>query len=328
MSKLRLQMVKPTVISTFAGGGGSSLGYKWAGFKELLAIDFDTNSCETLRANFDFPVWQRDITTVTPDEILDFLKIKSGELDILDGSPPCQGFSTAGKRQLNDSRNDLFLDFVRLINGLQPKVFVMENVSGMIKGGYKGKFNEILQTLRYTGYNVKAKLLNAMWYEVPQSRERIFFIGVRKDLNKEPIFPKPLDTYVTVKDALTSLTEIGEIYTNTSAKFNEIVPQMREGQQGTDIKGVTTGYNMVKPYAHKPSPTITKVCTGTWFSGMIHPKESRLFTINEVKRLCSFPDNHKLIGTFQEQWARLGNAVMPKQMYHIAKTIKENILDV
>jgi DNA (cytosine-5)-methyltransferase 1 len=155
-------MVKPTVISTFAGGGGSSLGYHWAGFEELLAIEWDKNAVETLQANFTFPVWQKDINLVTAAEILEFCKLKIGELDVLDGSPPCQGFSTAGKRNLNDDRNNLFLEFVRLINGLQPKVFVMENVSGMIKGGYKGKFNDILQTLKNTGYNIKCKLMNAM----------------------------------------------------------------------------------------------------------------------------------------------------------------------
>jgi DNA (cytosine-5)-methyltransferase 1 len=316
-----------TVISTFAGGGGSSLGYHWAGFTELLAIDFDKNSCDTLKANFDFPVWQRDITTVTAEEIFDFCKIKKGDLDVLDGSPPCQGFSTAGKRNLNDSRNDLFKDFVRLIEGLQPKVFVMENVSGMIKGGYKGKFNEIMQTLKNTGYNVKCKLMNAMWYEVPQSRERVFFIGVRNDLNIEPSYPKPLEKSISIKEALYRLEDIGEIYKNTSPKFNLIVPQMKEGQQGTDIKGITTGFQMVKPYYNKPCPTITKVCTGTWFSGLIHPLFPRLFTINELKRLASFPDNYKFSGTFQEQWSRIGNAVMPKMMYHIAKHIKENILN-
>lgn len=176
-------MVEPTLISTFAGCGGSSLGYKLAGYKELLAIDFEKNAVETFALNFpEVPVWQKDITKVTGKEILEFCKIKKGELDLFDGSPPCQGFSTAGKRKLTDTRNDLFKDFVRLIIDLQPKVFVMENVSGMMKGGYKGKFNEIVQTLKDTGYNVKVKLMNAMWYEVPQSRERLIFIGIKKDL--------------------------------------------------------------------------------------------------------------------------------------------------
>jgi len=112
-------MVEPTVISTFAGCGGSSLGYKWAGYKELLAIEWEDNAVQTFKLNFpEIPVWQRDICSVTGKEILDFCNIKRGELDLFDGSPPCQGFSTAGKRQVKDSRNDLFKEYVRLVNDL------------------------------------------------------------------------------------------------------------------------------------------------------------------------------------------------------------------
>ena len=229
-------MVSPTVISTFAGGGGSSLGYHWAGYKELLAIDFEKKACDTLKANFGFPVWQRDITTITADEILDFCKIKKGELDILDGSPPCQGFSTAGKRNLNDSRNDLFKDFVRLIEGLQPKVFVMENVSGMIKGGYKGKFNEIMQTLKNTGYKVKCKLMNAMWYEVPQSRERVIFIGVRNDMNIEPSYPEPIKKYITFREAIRGLKN-NQMPPELSPCFRPYVPLLKQGQCVSDVGG-------------------------------------------------------------------------------------------
>ena len=140
---------KPTVISLFAGTGGSSLGYKWAGFKELLAIDFDAHAVECFKLNFpEVPVWKRSVVDVTGDEILEFCKIKKGELDVLDGSPPCQGFSTAGKRNVNDSRNDLFKEYVRLITEIQPKVFVMENVSGMAKGRMRGRFIQIMKDLK------------------------------------------------------------------------------------------------------------------------------------------------------------------------------------
>lgn len=304
-------MVKPTVISTFAGGGGSSLGYKWAGYRELLAIDFDKNSCDTLKANFDFPVWQRDITTVTADEIFDFCKIKKGELDILDGSPPCQGFSTAGKRNLNDSRNDLF------------KVFVMENVSGMIKGGYKGKFNEIMQTLKNTGYNVKCKLMNAMWYEVPQSRERVFFIGVRNDLNIESSYPKPLKKFITFKEITKDLKN-NQMPPELSKCFRPYVPLMKQGQCVSDVGG--KGFQTVRIYNDRVCPTITKVIGGIGFGTLIHPFEDRVLSISELKRVCSFPDDYILIGEYKIQKARLGNAVMPKMMFHIAKHIKENIL--
>ena len=200
-------MVKPIVISTFAGCGGSSLGYKMAGFKELLAIDFDTNAVETFKLNFDCPVWLRDIKTVTADEILKFTGIKKGELDILDGSPPCQGFSTAGNRQVNDDRNGLFKEFVRLIEGLEPKVFVMENVSGMAKGKMKGAFIEIIKTLKSLNYKVKCKLMNAKYYNVPQSRERLIFIGVRKDLDIEPSYPEPNNKVIKFKNAITGIDD-------------------------------------------------------------------------------------------------------------------------
>lgn len=315
-----VQMVKKqfTVISTFAGGGGSSLGYHWTGFRELLAIDFDKNSCDTLKANFDFPVWQRDVKEITADEILKFCKIKKGQLDILDGSPPCQGFSTAGKRNLNDNRNDLFLDFVRLIEGLQPKVFVMENVSGMIKGGYKGKFNEILYILKNIGYNVKVKLMNAMWYEVPQSRERVFFIGVRNDLKIEPSFPKPLNKIITVKEAIYDLEnrDIPEI--NHKRHYRALDSKSVINWAKTKHGDPVLGQSLYKLNPNKPCNTIKKS------SELFHYSENRILTIREVARLSSFPDNYMFIGN--QGWERIGNAVMPKMMYHIAKHIKENIL--
>lgn len=326
-----LPMVKPTVISTFAGGGGSSLGYKWAGFEELLAIEWDKNAVETLQANFDFPVWQRDICSVTADEILSFCKIQKGELDVLDGSPPCQGFSTAGKRNLTDERNDLFKQFVRLIEGLQPKVFVMENVSGMIKGKMKGKFNEILQTLKSTGYNVKVKLMNAMWYEVPQSRERVFFIGVRNDLNTEPNFPKPMDRTTTAGEALEGIAnENWELDWVNHIQDSVIYPRICKMQMDDCYDKFSpngSGFTLRRINRNKPCWTISKTVNHSASSdGLLHYSENRKLTISEIKRLSSFPDKYKLFGTFIQQWARIGNAVMPKMMYHIAKNIKENIL--
>jgi site-specific DNA-cytosine methylase len=178
-----LKKDNPTVISTFCGTGGSSLGYKYAGYKELLAIDWENHAVQCFKANFpEVPCQQKDITKVTSQEIFDFCKITKGELDVFDGSPPCQGFSTAGKRQVSDERNDLFKHYWRLVKEIQPKVFVMENVSGMIKGKMKGKFKEIMSTLKSDNYEVKCKLMNAMYYNVPQSRQRLIFIGVRKDI--------------------------------------------------------------------------------------------------------------------------------------------------
>jgi len=199
---------KPTVISTFAGTGGSSLGYHWAGFKELLAIDFDDHAVECFKLNFpEVPVWKRSVVDVTGKEIMEACNLKWGELDVFDGSPPCQGFSTAGKRQVRDPRNDLFQHYCRLVDELGPKVFVMENVSGMAKGKMRGKFIEIMQTLKGMNYVVKCKQMNAMYYGVPQSRERLIFLGVRKDLNKAPIYPTPSKNVISVSQAIGHLEE-------------------------------------------------------------------------------------------------------------------------
>lgn len=193
----------PTVISTFAGCGGSSLGYSMAGFRELLAVEWDNNAVETFKLNFpDVPVIHDDIAKVTVEQVLKITGLQVGELDIFDGSPPCQGFSTAGKRQLTDSRNQLFREYVRLLRGLKPKVFVMENVSGMVKGKMKLIFAEIMRELKASGYKVSARLLNAMYFGVPQSRERMIFIGIRDDLGIEPSHPMAGYMPVTVGQAL------------------------------------------------------------------------------------------------------------------------------
>lgn len=174
---------KFTVGSTFSGCGGSSLGMKWAGGKVLFAIEWDANAVETYRLNHKgTPVLHRDIATVTVEELLTLTGLQPGELDVLEGSPPCQGFSTAGKRQIDDPRNSLFKEYVRLLRGLKPKVFVMENVSGMVKGDMKHVFAIIMRELKASDYQVKCQLMNTMYFGVPQSRERVIFIGVRNDI--------------------------------------------------------------------------------------------------------------------------------------------------
>ena len=181
----------PTVISTFAGCGGSSLGYKLAGFRELLAVEWDNNAVETFRLNFpEVPVYHGDIAKLTGAECMRLAGVGVGELDVFDGSPPCQGFSTAGKRKFDDPRNSLFREYARLLKELQPRVFVMENVTGMIKGHMKQAYLTIIAELRACGYRAKGEVLNAMYFNVPQSRERVIIIGVRNDLAPLDVIPR------------------------------------------------------------------------------------------------------------------------------------------
>ena len=316
---------KYTVISLFAGGGGSSLGYEMAGFKELLAIEYDKNAIETLKLNFDFDIWEKDITEIKDGEILKRCNIKKGELDILDGSPPCQGFSQSGKRVVNDLRNDLYKNYVKILIDLKPKVFIMENVPGMAKGTMKGRFNEILKELKSLNYNVKCKLMNAKYYNVPQSRERLIFIGVRKDLNMMPIFPQQNERIISIME---SWKWMGLQKTPPLSKcFKGIVPMMKIGQTMADIIKKDTHAQTKRIYPNKPCPTIGKMICGIGFGAHIHPFEDRVLSIDEIKRVCSFPDDFILTGKYQEQKARLGNAVMPNMMKAIAEHIKVNILD-
>ena len=177
----------PTVISTFAGGGGSSLGYSMAGYKELLAVEWDNNAVETFKLNFpDVPVYHGDISKLSVKQCMKLAGLKNeGELDLLDGSPPCQGFSVSGKRDFSDNRNLLFNEYVRLLRGLKPKVFIMENVKGLVIGKMKLIFADIMRELKASGYNVVCKLMNAKYFYVPQVRNRLIFIGVRNDIHEK-----------------------------------------------------------------------------------------------------------------------------------------------
>jgi DNA (cytosine-5)-methyltransferase 1 len=173
-----------------------------AGYRELLAVEWDDNAVATFKANFPgVPVYHGDIAKLSVDQALSMSGLKPGELDVFDGSPPCQGFSTAGKRIMDDPRNQLFREYVRLLAGLRPKVFVMENVSGMVKGKMRLIFADILRELKACGYVVSARLLNAMYFGVPQSRERMIFIGVRDDLGIQPTHPGAMTAPATFRQA-------------------------------------------------------------------------------------------------------------------------------
>jgi DNA (cytosine-5)-methyltransferase 1 len=316
----------PTVISTFAGCGGSSLGYSMAGFRELLAIEWDDNAVETFKLNFpDVPVYHGDIAKISVEQVLEMTGLQPGELDVFDGSPPCQGFSTAGKRILNDPRNQLFQEFVRLLRGLQPKVFVMENVSGMVKGKMKLIFTEILKELKASGYKVSARLLNAMYFGVPQSRQRLIFIGVRDDLGIKPSHPEAESVPIKAKEAIEGLDNSG-IYlfpTKLAVSWWELCPA---GDSFSKIHPKGHWFNQQKASPNKPFPTITKSVFVNGGAGVSHWDIPGQLSIEMVKRASGYPNAFRLIGKYTEQWARIGNSVPPLFMRSIAKHIRSEIL--
>lgn len=313
--------VKPTVISTFCGTGGSSLGYKWAGFKELLAIDFDPHAVECFRLNFpEVPVWKRSVIEVTGKEILDFCGLKKGELDVFDGSPPCQGFSTAGKREVRDQRNNLFIHYWRLVDELQPKAFVMENVTGMVKGTMKGRFIEIIKTLKGGNYTVKCKQMNSKYYGVAQSRDRIIFIGIRKDLKIEPKFPTPSSRVLTFKEALKDLSNPG-MTPDIIPTGKQYIHRLKQGESISKYHPKGHFFGCMRTKLNAPITTLLKTSSNQKY----HPLEDRCLGINELKLLCSFPEDWKLGSNYSDAVARLGNAVMPKFMQAIAENLKNDL---
>ena len=259
-----------------------------------MGIDQNTISCESYGLNFpNAEVWNRDIKKVSPKEILTKFGLKKGELELLDSSPPCQGFSIAGKREVLDTRNELFLHTKRFITGLLPKVFIIENVDGLLHGKMRGIFNHIIEELEKTPYRIKWKSLNTIYYGVPQSRQRIIIMGVRKDLKKEPIFPER-ENYIQY---------IGDVIPNI--QFHS------RGQFDKRLKSVDSlAYTITK------TPSMFFVENG----------EKRKPTIDELKILQGFPKSFKLKGTYNEKWGMIGNSVPPPLTERIGKTIIKHIL--
>lgn len=305
------------VVSTFSGGGGSCTGYRMAGYRVLYANEFIPAAQATYKANHPSSYLDgRDIRQVSAGDILSKIGLKAGELDLLDGSPPCSAFSTAGKRESGWGKaksysddatqvvDDLFFEYCRLLKGLQPKVFVAENVSGLIKGSAKGYFKLILQSLKDCGYRVKAQLLNAAWLGVPQGRERLIFMGVRDDLQRDPVFPKPFPYCYTTRDSLPHLA------------------QVKHG--GAPNRWLS---------ADKVHPTVVAswVSPTAYLSGGSYVTESgiaqaRRLTIAECRRICSFPADYALAGDEKQQWERMGRSVPPLMMRAISATIRDEIL--
>lgn len=332
---------KYNVVSLFSGCGGSSLGYELAGFNVKCAVEFIPTAAEVYRLNHpNTAVIEKDVRDVTGDEILDLLKMKKGELDILDGSPPCSDFSINGKREAGWGKvknysstkqrvDDLFFEYARLVDEIKPKVFVAENTKGLATGSAKLILNQIIDTLTKCGYNVKYSVLDAEYYNVPQKRERVIIIGVRKDLNMFPTFPFPSHKLITTKQAIEDLIDNGSDQTEESVRVEQMKQYFHAGCTAKDVKRIAQENNL-KVYEqgfrrdkwNEPYYTIRQHHTRPF-----HPIVDRLLSIDEAKRIQTFPDDFILPHTPVQNWERIGRAVPPNLMKAIAENIKLKILD-
>lgn len=331
------------VISTFSGCGGSSLGYKLAGYDVRCAVEFIPKAAETYRVNFpDTPVIEKDIRQITAEELMDVAKIQQYELDIFDGSPPCCSFSICGIREAgwgkirkySDTKqrtDDLFFEYIRLVDGIKPKVFVAENTKGLTIGKSKEVLREILRTFSEIGYVAECRVLDASKYGVPEKRERAFIIGVRNDLKAHPVFPDPLPYSFTMREAIEDLEQDGTdlVCSTTGQYWKRMKKYFRPGCSDGDIRKICKENNISvfrQPYRRdrwdKPAYTIT-----AHKDRCFHPRQDRLLSVMEAKRIQTFPDDFQLLHNPVSNWERIGRAVPPSLMMEIAKAIKEKILD-
>lgn len=314
---------KLKVISLFSGSGGLDLGFLETGkFEIIYANDFNYQACLSYTHNIGNHIICEDISKI---KILP-------EADIIIGGPPCQGFSTANpSRSFDDPRNQLFKEYARIIKEVQPKLFLMENVSGMVTMQGGKVFELIKKELSNCGYKLSSKLLNARDYGVPQSRRRMIIIGVRNDIKSEFQFPKPThneNNYKTVEDAIIKKPIpkdypnhiIGKL-TDLNLKRIKYIPEggsmkdcPAELQNNSDLKRA-----MRRLDSKKESYTIVHNNCDHYY----HPFENRRITIREMARLQGYPDSYVFLGSKSEQSRQVGNSVPVGLANAIAKSIYE-----
>lgn len=355
-----------TAISLFSGAGGMDIGVKQAGFDVLACVEIDKNCCATLRENIlheglSTLVYERDIRTITPEEILSDLNIEPNSIDLLFGGPPCQAFSQIGKqRSLEDERGPLVYEIVRFAKVIKPRAIMMEQVKGLLKakdleGKENGVFMSLMHELEDLGYVPKWKVMLAAEYGVAQMRERLFIVATRKPNGFQ--FPPPtndkpenadtlfaLPPFVTVGDVISDLPKpivkgegdipINSHYDVTPKRDTERIHGVPEGdhlsaqthlpkeQIGGLTKKDTTKF--LRLSRNKPANTLR--CGEIFF----HPTEDRYLTPREYMRIHGYPDSYILKGPIRgrsgsvkdlDQHRQVANSVPP----HLAKVVAEQI---
>lgn len=325
-----------TTIELFAGAGGLALGVEKAGFKTLGAVEFDHDACETLRSNRpEWNVIEDDIANLTSKDLSEVFDIKPGELDLLSGGAPCQSFSYAGKRLgLEDTRGTLFYHYAVFLKQLQPKMFLFENVRGLLTHDKGRTYQTIVNTFFDCGYNIFRKVLNAWDYDTAQKRERLITIGVRHDIlskvNYE--FPAPSEYKPVLRDVLNNVPESPYIpYGEKKRKLFELVPPggywrdidpelAKEYMKSCwEMEGGRTGI-LRRLSLDEPSLTVL-TSPSQKQTERCHPLEARPFTIRENARIQGFPDSWKFCGSIASQYKQVGNAVPVNLAYKVAKEI-------
>lgn len=348
---------KYTCLDLFSGAGGLSRGFYDAGFDVVLGVDFDEMAMKTFKENHGHAeAMQLDLFNHDNiDLIIRFLEKRKIKLDVLVGGPPCQGFSIAGPRDMNDKRNSLYVAMVELAERVKPQAVVLENVPGMLQTNDGVGAKKIVEDFAKIGYKMKPQLLYAPDYGIPQIRKRVFFVGLlNSDVEFE--FPKPTvsqENYVTCEEAINDLSELNNIYGDEIQKYesdpkSDYQKIMRKNSkniynhigtihdkktikmislvpEGKNYKALPEEYKglykyheaLTRYHSKKPSLTIN-----TGHRSHFHYKYNRIPTVRESARLQSFPDDFIFYGNKSQQYKQVGNAVPPMLGKAVAVQLK------
>lgn len=339
------------VLDLFCGAGGLSYGFESAGFDILVGIDNDAKALKTFELNHKgSKSICGDITQITYDEHIKPL-LGGKQIDVIIGGPPCQGMSLSGPRKFDDPRNKLYLSYIRLVKEIQPKVFVIENVPGLV-GLFGGQIKDsIIKKFTEMGYHIEYKILCSADYGVPQSRKRVVFVGTKVGSFEYPaINPNVVTCSMALSDLPALENELGEevseyamppqnYYQQLMRKRSDMVLNHVAASHSDKVKKIISlvpdggNYkNLPEEYresrnfhvawtrfaSNKPAPTID-----TGHRHHFHYKYNRVPTVRECARLQSFPDDFKFLGNKTQQFRQVGNAVPPLMAQAIAEQVKK-----
>ena len=319
------------VVSLFSGAGGMDLGFEKAGFDIVFANEFDKTIWETYEKNHSAPLNKNDIRYISSDDIPD--------CDGIIGGPPCQSWSEAGAlRGINDDRGKLFYEYIRILQDKKPKFFVAENVSGMLADIHRDAVQNIIKSFEDSGYKISVTLVNAVDYDVPQDRKRVFYVGIRNDIDKVFNFPPPSTQKYTLKDAIWDLkdTAIPALKTNKT-NGNACVVSNHEYMIG----GFSTMYMSRNRVRAWDEPSFTIQAGGR--HAPIHPQAPKMIfveknrrefvkgkellyrrlSVRECARIQTFPDTFEFVySDVANAYKMIGNAVPVNLAYAVAKELK------
>ncbi len=351
------------MLDLFCGAGGFAVGCSWAGFQSVFGVDHLEPAMKTWTRNHPHSIGcLGDIAKINPETVKEMLSEKGvNHIHMITGGVPCQGFSIANRKHNdNDERNFLFLEYMKFVKVFQPEYIILENVSGM-RSTAGGKFeSDIKEYMKKLGYETTVKLVSAAEFGVPQLRQRLLFVGVKKESNLTVpyVFPEGefKENYRTVADAISDLPKLGNNETATKyrrAQLTEYQKLMRGQGYIKEIPKSTKLFNHISP--NHPKETIKKIGSTkpgepmyekfkqrirlrfdqpspTQLAGGIrpqfqfgHPEQPRGLTIRERARIQSFPDSYIFEGGIVQERVQTGNAVPPLLIYNIAKPIAEDI---